>query len=353
MKTFPRIPERGDFAFQQLVGPFRSSGAAMHDLRGFFGLLLSKTMPFGCLRDADGAMYSVVRSVNSPTGTPNPTRFVYQSTRVDGKTLRMDKPRMAAQARTLMPTRALVGDTAVWTSLPGNAASDPPEPAEPGNAWRVEASGERLHWVEEGLFEIHGKAIGPGMQWYLPGIEWGTFYVSQLYDVAGICEGRAVKGIMAVEQSYMAEAGQVDATKALLVNNRKHVIRCTFANVYADGSIDAGTFLVDHESLGFAFLTNEKGEVRTTTAIEAQVKHKAGDHHVDTAQVTLEGHEVWEFLPDPKGEMLDFLAGFPPTAQQEGRWRRLGDTRMPDRWFAWAESDRRNGSARDVLGLEE
>ena len=353
MKTFSHIPERGDFAIQQRVGPFRSNGAALHDLRGFFGLQLSKTMPFGCLRDADGAMYSVVRSVNSPSGTPSPTRFVYQSTRVNGKTLRMDKPRMAAQARTLMPTRALVGDSAVWTSLPGNDASDPPEPAEPGNAWRVEACGERLHWVEEGLFDIQGKTIGPGMQWYLPGTEWGTFCVAQLYDVAGTCEGRAVKGIMAVEQSYMAEGGQVHAKKCLIVNNRKHVIWCAFANVYADGSIDAGTFLVGHDHLGFAFLTNEKNDVRTTTAIEAQVKHKADGHHVDTAQVTLEGDEVWEFLPDPKGEMLDFLGGFPPTAQQEGRWRRVGDTRVPDRWFAWGETDRRNGTARNVLGLEE
>ncbi|MDP1086415.1 hypothetical protein Q6245_29035, partial [Klebsiella pneumoniae] len=69
MKTFPRVPERGDFAFQMLVAPHRSSGAAMHDLRGFFGLHLSKTMPFGTVRDDEGHMYTVVRAVNSPTGT--------------------------------------------------------------------------------------------------------------------------------------------------------------------------------------------------------------------------------------------------------------------------------------------
>ena len=45
-----------------------------------------------------------------------------------------------------------------------------------------------------------------------------------------------------------------------------------------------------------------------------------------------------------------FVGGFPVTAQQEGRWRRVGDTREPDRWMGWGESDRRNGSARNVRG---
>lgn len=162
MKTFPRLPERGDFAFQMLVAPHRSSGAAMHDLRGFFGLHLSKTMPFGTLRDDEGHLYSMVRAVNSPTGTPNAIRFIYLSTRLDGETLRMDKAKMMATAQTLMPNRALLAetDTARWTSLPD----------EPGTPWQLDASGEHLHWVEEGLLDLRGRNIGPGMQWLLPGV---------------------------------------------------------------------------------------------------------------------------------------------------------------------------------------
>jgi hypothetical protein len=340
MKTYPRLPERGDFAFQMLVAPHRTTGAALHDLRGYFGLHLSKTMPFGTLRDEEGHLYSMVRSVNSPTGTPNATTFIYQSTRLDGQTLHMDKPRMAAQAQTLMPTRALDADTVRWTSQPDEA----------GNPWSLEASGEHVRWVEEGLMDLTGRNIGPGMQWLLPGTDWGTFYLSQLYDLSGTCEGRKVKGIMAVEQSYMAEGGQVHAKKCLIVNNKKHVIWCAFATVYTDGTIDAGTFLVGHENLGFAFLTNEKGEVRTTTDVEAVVSRKDGDPFIDTVRLTVEGGEVWEFLPDPKGRMVDFLGGHVPTAQQEGRWQRVGEKRVADHWFAWGEGDRRNGTARNVLG---
>lgn len=41
------------------------------NLRGFFGLLLNKTMPFGTVRGDEGHMYTMVRAVNSPTlGAP-------------------------------------------------------------------------------------------------------------------------------------------------------------------------------------------------------------------------------------------------------------------------------------------
>lgn len=342
MKTFKTAPARGDFAFQQLVAPYHVTGQALNDVRGFYGLLLSKSMPFGSVRDDEGHIYSFVRSVMSPTGTPNPTRFFYQSTRVDGEHIRMDHPRMAAQALTPMPLQWLENDTVHWTSQPG----------EPGNPWALEASGEHLRWREEGLFELQGKLIGTGMQWYLPGVDWGTFYTSQLWDIHGVCEGRPVKGIMALDQVYLAEGGAIHFKKDLVVNNQKHVIWWSFATMYKDGSFDAGSFMVGHDNLGYAIFMNERGEVRTTTAIEGLVAHKQGSYFVDTAQITLEGQEIWEFLPDPKGEMIDFVGGFPITAQQEGRWRRVGDTREPDRWFAWGESDRRNGSARNVPGTD-
>jgi len=75
MRTFKTIPERGDFGFQQLVGPHKVTGAAMAGTRGFFGLHLSKSSPFGSVRDEEGNIYSFVRSLMAPNGTPNPTRL--------------------------------------------------------------------------------------------------------------------------------------------------------------------------------------------------------------------------------------------------------------------------------------
>jgi len=254
----------------------------------------------------------------------------------------MDKERMARQALTTFPERGLEGDTASWSSLKGEA----------GNPWHITASGERMTWKEEGLFDLHGPLIGNGMQWYLPGVDWGTLYVSQVYDLSGTCEGRAVKGVIALDQAYMAEGGAIHFKKDLVVNNKMHVVWWTFATIYKDGTWDSGSFMVGHDHLGYAIFQNEKGEVRTTTDIEGKVVHKPNSYFVDTARIVLDGKEEWEYLPDPRGEMVDFVGGFPITAQQEGRWRRVGDTREPDRWMAWGESDRRNGTARNVRGSD-
>ncbi|MDB5886918.1 MAG: hypothetical protein JWR74_3089 [Polaromonas sp.] len=342
MKTYSTIPERGDFAFQMLVAPYQVSGKTLADPRGYFGLRMTKHSAFGCARDEEGHLYSFVRSLNSPTGTANPMKFVYQSSRVDGKTLRIDKARTAAQAMTAMPGRALEGDTMHWSSVPG----------EPGNAWSVAASGERLSWKEEGLYELSGALMGEGFQWYLPGPEWGMFYVSQLYELQGTCEGRKVKGAMALDQPYMVEGGAIHFQKDPIVHNKKHVAWWSFVTIYKDGSWDTGSFMVGHDNLGYAIFQNDKGELRTTTDVEATVRHKPGSWFAESIVITVEGDERWEFLPDPYGEMADFAGGFPVTAQQEGRWRRVGDTREPDRWFGWGESDRRNGTARNILGAD-
>lgn len=342
MKTYPQIPERGDFAFQTLIAPYKVSGQTLSDSRGYFGLRMTKHTPFGCVRDEEGHLYSFVRSLNSPTGTPNPMKFVYQSSRVDGKTLRIDKARTAAQAMTAMPERVLEGDTMYWSSLPGDA----------GNPWSVAASGERIRWEEAGLFALSGSLMGEGFQWYLPGPQWGMFYVSQLYDLRGTCEGRPVKGAMALDQPYMVEGGAIHFQKDPIVHNKKHVAWWSFVTIYKDGTWDTGSFMVGHDNLGYAIFQNDKGELRTTTDVEANVKHKPGSWFAESILITVDGCEEWEFLPDPYGEMADFAGGFPVTAQQEGRWRRVGDTREPDRWFGWGESDRRNGTARNILGAD-
>lgn len=342
MRTFTTIPERGDFAYQCIVGPQKVSGRKLADLRDHYGLKFTKHMPFGCVRDEDGHIYAFVRAVNGPDSSPNPTKFIYQSTRIDNEHIRIDKARTSLQAMTLFPQRRLDGDTACWSSLDGDA----------GNAWAISASGERFTWQEAGLFDIAGPLIGNGMQWYLPGEEWGTFYVSQLYDVAGVCEGRAVKGIIALDQAWMAEGGAIHFQKDLVVNNKMHVIWWTFATIYKDGSWDAGSFMVGHDNLGYAIFQNHLGEITTSTDIEGEVVHKPGSYFVDSARILVDGHDAWEFVPDPKGEMRDFVGGFPITAQQEGRWRRVGDTREPDRSLGWGESDRRNGTARNVRGSD-
>ncbi|PHR83372.1 MAG: hypothetical protein COA59_12340 [Colwellia sp.] len=344
MKSFKKNAQRGDFNFQCLVSPQQVSGKKLADLRDHFGLKFTKHMPFGSVRDEENHIYSFVRAVNGPDSTPNPTKFIYQSTRVDGESIRIDRENITTQAITMFPERWYEEntDTAGWSSVKD----------EPGNPWEITASGDKLSWCEKGLFDISGTLLGNGMQWYLPGEDWGTFYVSQVYEVTGTCEGRSVKGIIMLDQVWMAEGGAIHFQKDLVVNNKMHVLWWTFATVYKDGSWDIGSFMVGHENLGYGIFQNDKGELRVTTKVEGVAEHKDGSYFLKCAKIIVDGEHEWEFLPDPKGEMKDFVGGFPITAQQEGRWRRVGDTREPDYWVGWGESDRRNGTARNVFGTD-
>lgn len=342
MIEYDTIPERGDFSYQTLAGPHKVTGKALNNTRGFFGLTYSKTSVFGCLYTDDGETFATVRSLLGPDGTPNPVTFLFLSTLIDGENIRIDKETAARQAMTLRPVTALNGDTASWQN----------QPDDQGNPWKIEASGNAFSWKEEGLFDLSGKLLGNGMQWYLPGVEWGTFYVSQVYNVAGVCQGRPVKGCLAVDQIYMAEGGAIHHKKDLIVNNNMHVLWWTFANIYKDGSYELGSIMVGHDNLGYAILTDESGKVRSTTKIEGEVIHKPGSYFAESAKVIIDGNEEWVFYPDKKDEMTDFVGGFPITAQQCGQWRRVGDTRELDHWLGWGESDRRNGTARNVKGSD-
>jgi hypothetical protein len=342
MPKFSEIPNRGDFAYQCLVAPQKVSGNKLADTRDHYGLKFTKHMPFGTLRDDEGHMYSLARALNSPGSTPNPTKFLFLSTRINDETLRLDPETMSGRATTMFPKRWVDGDTVWWSSLEG----------EEGAGWQLSASGNAFSWREDGLLELEGRLLGNGTQFYIPGEEWGTFYVSQLYDVHGQLNGRPVKGVICLDQVWLPEGGAIHFAKDIVVENKMHVLWWTFATVYKDGSWDIGSFMLGHDNLGYAIFQNNKGELHCSTNIEGLAIHKDGSYFLDKAKIVVDGKDEWEFLPDPRGDMVDFVGGFPITAQQEGRWRRVGDTREPDHWIAWGESDRRNGTARNVRGKD-
>jgi hypothetical protein len=120
----------------------------------------------------------------------------------------------------------------------------------------------------------------------------------------------------------------------VLVGKGAEVTWYTWATRYEDGSLDAGHFLYGHDHLGFALLTDERGNVTTTTEIEGEVVLD-GDGPWPRGIRLRAGSDDWEFVPDPHGRMVDLMPM--PNPQIEGCWRRVGDTRQADRWFAWGE----------------
>lgn len=85
-----------------------------------------------------------------------------------------------------------------------------------------------------------------------------------------------------------------------MVNNNKHVIWWSFANLYEDGSWEAGSFMVGHDHLGYAIFSNDKGEVRVTTDIEGQARHKEGSYFLESARIVIEERKSGNSCPTPR-----------------------------------------------------
>lgn len=342
-KTASVFP-RGHF-FQQMAGAVQVDVAEMVSPRGFYGLVPSATFPYGCLRTDDGAMFEIVRrfshhgqglaqegaAVDEVLDKP-PTLLLFQSTELDGKQLRYDLERMQKQAASDHFDRGLENGRAYWRSVAGAR----------GRPYEITFDGEQVTWKEEGLFSLTGKILKPGLHWYLPGRDYGTYYVSQFVLVEGEVEGRPCRGFISFDQNYMGEGGNLYRDKDLVMANQGHIVWYTWATLYDDGTWEGGHFMMGNGTLGFAVWTD--GTTTTYTQdIKGLVTQRPGTPFADRIDLVIDG-EQWVFKPDPRGAMPDMLRRHPPTPQQEGLWQRVGETRTPAVWFAWGETEPDHGN---------
>ena len=331
---------RGSFGGKAVIGAHQASAAAMVDERTFFGLPRERTFFYGNLRDADGNLYEVVRGMAGEGFGGLDTLFVQSS--AGRETLHVLPAIGAAAAPSAGAKGRMEGDMAVWSS-PADAK---------GKAFRItmSADGDKASWFEKDVLDVRGTLMGPGLQWHVPDRDGSAFYVSQIYDMAGTIMGKPVRGVLALDQSYLPQGMLMYSGQDPLFRADQHH-RCwyTWATRYTDGSYDSGHFVLGTERVGFALLTNDRGETTLSTDVSGEVTLAAKDIwpvgiHIDVAGVK------WEFIPDPKGRMPDLLNGNiqSVTPQNEGLWRRVGERRKPAVWFAWGEvqSNGRTGYSR-------
>jgi hypothetical protein len=333
---------RGSFGGKAVIGAHQSSAAAMVDERTYFGLPRERTFFYGNLRDADGNLYEIVRGIAGEGFGGLDTLFVQSSA---GKETLHVLPAIGAAAAASKGARGrLEDDQAVWSS-----------PAEAqGKPFRITMNGDgsRTTWFEQDVLDVRGTLMGPGLQWHVPDRDGSEFYVSQIYDMAGTLMGKPVRGVLALDQSYLPQGMLMYSGQDPLFRSDQHH-RCwyTWATRYTDGSYDSGHFVLGTERVGFALLTNDRGETTLATDLTGTVKLVPGD--IWPEGITLDvGGVKWEFIPDPKGRMPDLLNGNiqAVTPQNEGLWRRVGERRKPAVWFAWGEvqSDGRTGYSQKV-----
>jgi len=319
-------PKRGNFGYKALVGPHRADAAAMVDPRPFFGLAPEATFLYGCLRDEKGEMYELCRNIPWKKRSIGSNGLFMEST-AGQQALRIIPEVSQAAANSNDFVGKLEGDMAVFTSPKGVQ----------GKPYRITYSRTRCTWFEQDVCDLKGELIGPGLQWHIPDPDIGIFYVSQLFQLTGTVRGKKVRGMIGFDQTYLRDGAILYAGQDPLTGPKQHRAWYTWATRYKDGTLDGGHFLLGHDRMGFALLTNEKEQLTLVTDVEGDIE--IGPDNTFPKGLKLRfGTQEWEFLPDPKGTMPDLLGLVQPsTPQVEGRWRRIGDKREPDVWFAWGE----------------
>jgi hypothetical protein len=315
------------------VSPFEPTAEDMHSDRSYFGMPPEALYLWGTLRDDAGDLHTIMRRiphVDRPGGSRR--RLIVQSTVGGHDHLAMHAIGREAAANDGF-VRSLEGERVRWRSAPGVRGRPFEVWWEPG--W--------CGWREQGAFELNGTMIRPGLHWYLPGRDAGMYYVGTIFELEGEIFGRHCRGFMGFDQIHMYEGGEVYQHRDALVGEQLELVWYTWATRYEDGSLDAGHFTLGNDRFGFAVLGDEHGNVRWDYDVDGEVT-LASDGYWQTAINYAALGEKWEFIPDPRGRMPDL--GPIPNPQVDGRWRRVGDDREPDVWFAWGEAAPSHGTRR-------
>jgi hypothetical protein len=327
------LPRRGDFGWQPLASAFEPTLEDMMSDRSYFGMQPEALYLWGTFRDDQGEIYCPMRRI--PAGLPGAAkdtrrRFFLCSTL--GKT---DGMHMHPAGRGSVPNdncrRTLERERIHWRS----------DTSQRGNPFHITWTPDDCSWKEEGAMDIRGTLVKPGMHWYLPGRDAGMYYVANIFEMEGTILDRKVRGMIGFDPIYMFEGGEIYRTKDALVQEKLELVWYTWATRYKDGSIDFGHFTLGHDMFGFAILGNEKQEIRYTYDVTGEVDFGSNGYWQEGIRYSAFG-EQWEFIPDPKGRLVGL--GTLKNPQVDGRWRRVGDKREPDVWFAWGEAAPSHGS---------
>ena len=329
-----KMPRRGDFGWQAICGAFEPTLEDMMSDRSYFGMPPEALYLWGTFRDEDGEIYEVMRRIPAglPGSAPDTRRRFYLLTTLDHeeKGLLMH-PAGKKSARNDNHSRTLEDGRVHWRS----------DPKDPGSPFHVTWTPDDCSWVEEGVMDVRGTLVKPGMHWYLPGRDAGMYYIANIFEMEGTILGKKVRGMIGFDPVHMFEGGEVYQTKDALVQEQLELVWYTWATRYKDGSIDFGHFVLGNDNFGLAILGDENGNVRFTYDVTGEVRF--GDDGYWQESIRLKAFGVdWEFNADPRGRLLGL--GKLPNPQVDGRWQRVGDTREPDVWFAWGEAAPEHGS---------
>ncbi|MBB4615067.1 hypothetical protein [Novosphingobium taihuense] len=326
-------PQRGDFQWLGMSGSFEPSVEGASDPRGYFGLVPEATYPWGTFRDEEGKVYIFMRRFPFDGLTEPPREAGTRSTigrravlfvQNDAGELHVDH----RSIRTGYNTDTIIevdGEKIVWHA---------DEVDEKRRGFHAVYRPDRLEYREDGLIDIAGPSLKPGLQWYLPGRDNGLFYTSQTFACEGTILGKKVTGFLFIEQAYMKPDGVLYMVNDVLVGAETHLTWYSFATEYEGGEFEFGHFIVGHDRLGIGVVSNQNGLVVQSSTVSAKVS-RATDGWSERVDLDVDG-QAWEIIQPVDLRILP--TAHTPNRQQEGMVRRVGETRKAVRWMAWGET---------------
>lgn len=333
MDTDARVPLRGDFQWYGMSGAFEPTVEGTASDRGYFGLVPEATVVWGTFREANGRVHIFMRRLP-----------------FDGLT----EPPLSEGPRPTIGRRAVLFSQNDASELEVHPATfstgyntDVTVDASPeALAWRADPAGEKrrglfgtyrgdtLEYREDGLIDVAGPLLRPGLQWALLGRDDGMYYASQTFRCEGVIVGQPVQGYLFIEQAYMRPCSVLYAVNDVLIGQQNHLTWYSFATEYEDGETQVGHFIVGHDRLGIGIVANQEGVIVQSSTVKARVT-LADDGWSERVDLDVDG-EAWEVIQPKSLRILP--TGHTPNRQQEGLVRRVGETRNPVHWMAWGET---------------
>jgi hypothetical protein len=328
-----QTPLRGDFQWFGMSGAFEPTVEAASAPRGYFGLVPEATYPWGTFRDAEGRVYIFMRRLPfhglteaSKTGAVRNTigRRAVLFTQNSAGEIEVNPATMSSGYNTDATTETS-DDRIVW-SIDGMS--------EQRRGLHAVYRPDRLEYREDGLIDVAGPSLKPGLQWYLPGRDNGLFYSSQTFACEGTILGVPVTGFLFIEQAYMQPDSVLYAVNDVLVGAETHLTWYSFATQYEDGSFEFGHFIVGHDRLGIGIVAGPDGLIVQSSTVTAKVT-RAADGWSERVDLDVDG-QAWEVI-QPR-ELRILPTAHTPNRQQEGMIRRVGEARIPRHYMAWGET---------------
>jgi hypothetical protein len=208
-----------------------------------------------------------------------------------------------------------------------------------GNGWSVRTGGGRIEWSEGDTVTLHGTATCPPCAWSLANID----YALQVFEVSGTVLGRHVQGFVGSDQIHLTEGGRFYEDDPI-TRGKLLVAMFSFANRFADGTIESGALGIGHDGWRYAFIHRTGEPAVATTDVDCDIIRDDG-YWPDRIDVTIAG-QPWRWSGDSTGRFTSY--GPIDNPQMDGRFQRVGDDRSPIVWFAQGETVPQHGDRPSV-----